>query len=348
MQRDPPLQVDSRGATLHGPPVERSPSVEEQRRTAALLRQARAAEVAEHARAAHRAGRIAAAVAVTLALGKVIAGQLGHSVAVTASAVDSLMDVLASSANAVAIRLAHAEPDRDHPFGHAKIEAVAVAAQGLLIGGSGVYLLVEGVRRTLAPQPLQLASVTLGTMLAATLVTTALVLYMGRVAERTGSGAVKADALHYRTDIGANLAVLAGVAFVYASGVERVDGLLSIGVAGYVLLSAGGLLRTGVRDLLDTAAPEDRLRAIEDVLRSLEEQGTILGHHGLRTRTAGRTLFVEIHAEMPDEMPLREAHERGDAVRDAITRADPDAHVLVHVDVERDEADPDEGGPPPA
>ena len=97
-----------------------------------------------------------------------------------------------------------------------------------------------------------------GAMIAATLATTALVLYLGRVAKRTGSGAVRADALHYRTDIGANLAVLAGVGLAYVTGIQRIDGLLSIGVAAYVLLSAGGLLRTGMRDLLDTAAPEER------------------------------------------------------------------------------------------
>ena len=305
--------------------------------SARTVRARRAEEVREHARAAHRAGRVAAAVAASLAIGKLVAGQLGHSAAVTASAVDSLMDVFASSANAVAIRMAHADPDAGHPFGHAKIEALAIAAQGLLIGGSGVYLLVEGVRRVIAPEPLRYAALTLGTMVAATIVTIALVVYMGRVARRTGSNAVRADALHYRTDIGANLAVLVGVAVAYGLGLSRLDGVLSVGVAGYVLFSAGTLLRTGLRDLLDAAAPGERLEAIEEVLRGLVEGGRIEGYHGLKTRTAGRTLFVEVHVELSGEMPLREAHERGNAVRDAIQVADVDAQVLVHVDVERDE-----------
>jgi ferrous-iron efflux pump FieF len=303
-------------------------------------RQRRASEVAAHARAAHSAGRAAAVVAAGLAAGKLLAGQLGHSAAVTASAVDSLMDVFASSANAIAIRLAHAEPDRGHPFGHAKIEALAIAAQGLLIGGSGVYLLAEGVRRVIRPEPLQLAAVTLGTMLASTLVTIALVLYLGRVSKRTGSVAIKADAIHYRTDIGANLAVLGGVAIAYATAIERIDGVLSIGVAAYVLASAARLLRDGVRDLLDTTAPDERLRGIADAIDALVERGTIDGYHGLRTRTAGRTLFVEVHIELPGEMRLAEAHARGNQVRDAIIRADPDAQVLTHIDIERDEPEP--------
>ncbi|WP_437641995.1 cation diffusion facilitator family transporter [Sorangium sp. So ce854] len=289
------------------------------------------------ARAALRAGRIAAATAGGLALGKLVAGQLGHSMAVTASAVDSLTDLFASSANALAIQLAHAAPDRSHPFGHAKIETLATAGQGLLIGGSGVYLLVEGVRRLLAPEPLRLAAVTLGAMAAAALVTTALVAYLGRVAARTGSTAIQADAVHYRTDIAANIAVFAGVAVTYATGFTRVDGVLSIAVAVYILASAGSLLRLGVRDLIDTSAPEDRVRAIEAALDAMRAAGEILGYHALRTRVAGHTLFVDVHIELPGDLRLARAHARSDRARDAILAVEPDAEVLVHIDVERDE-----------
>ncbi|XXX82646.1 cation diffusion facilitator family transporter [Sorangium sp. So ce134] len=289
------------------------------------------------ARAALRAGRIAALTAGGLALGKLVAGQLGHSMAVTASAVDSLMDLFASSANALAIQLAHAAPDRSHPFGHAKIETLATAGQGLLIGGSGVYLLIEGIRRLLSPQPLRLAAVTLGAMAAAALVTAALVAYLGRVAARTGSSAIQADAVHYRTDIAANVAVLLGVALTYATGLSRLDGLLSIAVAAYVLASAGALLRLGVRDLIDTSAPEERVAAIEAALDAMRARGELLGHHGLRTRVAGRTLFVDVHIELPGDMRLARAHATGDRARDAILAVEPDAEVLVHIDVERDE-----------
>lgn len=287
--------------------------------------------------AAQRAGRTAALVAATLALGKLIAGQLGHSTAVTASAVDSLMDIFASSANALAIRAAHAGPDEGHPFGHAKIEALATAGQGLLIGGSGVYILVEGVRRMIQPVALRLATVTIGTMIASTIITFALVTYLLRIAKKTQSTAIEGDAIHYRTDIGANLAVLFGVILTYVTGIARIDGVLSILVAGYILFSALGLLRTGVRDLIDTRASPERLDALDGVLRGLVERRVIHGFHGVKTRTAGRVLFVEVHIELPPEMPIREAHARGNRVRDAILVIEEDAQVLVHIDVEKDE-----------
>lgn len=295
-----------------------------------------AAERDARSLAAQHAGRTAALVAASLALGKLIAGQLGHSAAVTASAVDSLMDIFASSANALAIRAAHAGPDEGHPFGHAKIEALATAGQGLLIGGSGVYILIEGARRVIHPVALRLATVTVGTMVASTLITVALVTYLTRIARRTQSTAIEGDAIHYRTDIGANLAVLAGVALTYVTGIERIDGVLSILVAGYVLISALGLLRTGVRDLLDHRASRERLDALDGVLKGLVERQVIKGFHGVRTRTAGRVLFVEIHIELPPEMPIREAHARGNRVRDAVLAIEEDAQVLVHIDVERE------------
>ncbi|MFO0762696.1 MAG: cation diffusion facilitator family transporter [Byssovorax sp.] len=300
---------------------------------------AHAAELEKHMLSAHRAGRIAATVAASLAVGKLLAGQLGHSVAVTASAVDSLMDVFASSANALAIRAAYARPDRHHPFGHAKIEALTTAGQGLLIGGSGIYLLIEGFRRLITPEPLVLATVTLGTMIASTVITAALVTYLDRIGKKTGSSAVKGDSLHYRTDIGANLAVLAGVAITYATGITRFDGALSILVAIYIFASAIHLLRTGVRDLIDAGAPEERVLALRHALDAMISSGPLLGYHLLRTRMAGRVMFIELHIELPGALPLREAHALGNQVRDALVAIEHDAQVLIHIDSERDEDD---------
>jgi ferrous-iron efflux pump FieF len=128
-----------------------------------------------------------------------------------------------------------------------------------------------------------------------------------------------------------------GVAVTYATGFTRVDGVLSIAVAVYILTSAGALLRLGVRDLIDSRAPEERVRAIEAALHALRAVGEILGHHALRTRVAGHTLFVDVHIELPGDISLARAHATGDRARDASLAVEPDAEVLVHIDVDRDE-----------
>lgn len=295
------------------------------------------AAATENASSASRAGKVAVAVALTLAVGKLVAGLLGNSAAVLASAVDSLMDVFASSANTFAIHLSRAEPDRDHAFGHAKFEALATAGQGLLIGGSAVYIVVEGFHRLLSPQPLRLASVTLGAMGASALCTLLLVAYMKGVAKRTRSKALAADAVHYQTDVWANVAVLAGVGVTYWTGITRIDGALSLLVGAYVFWSAISLLRAGAAELVDASASPEQVAAIEALLDGLIGAGTIEGYHELRTRVAGRMTFVDVHIELPGDMPLAQAHGISDHVLTRLRDELGEADVLIHLDAERDQ-----------
>jgi len=276
-------------------------------------------------------------VAAILALGKLVAGIAGNSAAVMASAVDSLMDVFVSSVNTLAIHLSEEEPDREHAFGHAKFEALATAAQGLLVGGSAIYLLIEGFQRVLHPKSLRLAAVTLGAMAASAAITLALVVFLKRTARRSGSKALAGDALHYETDVWANVAVLAGVGLTYWSGIDRIDGALSILVAGYVLWSALRLLRSGVGELLDVSASPQQVEAIEGVLAQQMGDEVIQGYHQLRTRAAGRMVFVDVHIELPPDMRLALAHDIGDRVQLAIRAVLGDSDVLIHLDTEKDQ-----------
>lgn len=290
-------------------------------------------------RLAWRAGVVAAATAGLLAVSKLTAGILGHSAAITASAFDSAIDLLASATNALAIHFAGAKADREHPYGHGKIEALATSLQGLLILGTAIYLLYQGVVRTVSPEPLRHVGLTLGVMSAVTLVNIALVIYMRRTAKRAGSPALMADSVHYATDIGQNLAVLAGIGAAALFGYERLDGVLTVFVAAIVAKAGISVLRPAINELIDVRGTADQLAALEGELEALTERGVIDAHHGLRTRVSGHTLFVEVHIELPGDMLLRRAHRIGDHVRDALCRRVPEAEVLVHIDAERDEAD---------
>lgn len=282
-----------------------------------------------------RAARAAITVAVSLAIAKVITGLVVNSVAVLASAVDSLLDVFASTVNLVAIRIAHAPADDDHRFGHAKAEALATAAQALLIGGSAAYLLVEGGRRVFAPQAFNQPSIGLVVMGVAALASAVLVAYMRRVARATASSALLADATHYQTDVLANLAVLAGVALGWLAGITWIDGVLTIAVAFYVGASAFSLLRGATKVLMDAEIPDEERRRIVAVIEGFRDR--VGGFHGLRTRSAGRRVFVEVHLELDADISLRAAHDVGLEVEHGIRGVLPSAHVLVHLDFEKDE-----------
>lgn len=279
-------------------------------------------------------------MALSLAIAKLVTGLVVNSMAVIASSVDSLLDLVASSVNLVAIRVALAPPDDDHGFGHAKAEALATALQAFLIGGSSVYLLVEGTRRILSPEAMRRPEMGLAVMGISALASAMLVLYMRRVARETGSTALRADSTHYSTDVLANLAVLVGVAVSWWSGIRRVDGLLTIGVALYVGASAAGLLREATRVLMDEEIPPADRARVEAVLREHVDEGVLTGWHALRTRLAGRSVFVEVHLEMDGALPLESAHSRGDDIMARIKGVLPNAQVTVHLDAEHDEPQP--------
>jgi ferrous-iron efflux pump FieF len=288
-------------------------------------------------RLAWRAGVVAAATAGVLAIAKLTAGVLGHSAAVTASALDSAIDLVASATNALAIHFAGAKADREHPYGHGKIEALATSLQGLLIVGTAIYLVYRGIARVVSPEPLRLLGLTLGVMGAVTVVNVALVVYMRRTARRAGSSALMADSVHYSTDIGQNLAVLLGLGAAALFGLHRLDGVLTLFVAALVIHAGIAVLRPAINELIDVRGDRDQIEALEAELTALRERGLIDAHHGLRTRVSGRTLFVEVHIELSGDMILRRAHRIGDTVRDALVARVPEAEVLVHIDVEHDE-----------
>lgn len=297
---------------------------------------------AEARRAAllRRATRVAVAVAATLAISKLVTGLVVNSMAVIASSVDSLLDLVASTVNLVAIRVALQPPDADHGFGHAKAEGLATALQSLLIGGSSVYLLVEGTRRIISPEAMRRPVMGLVVMAFSAIASAMLVAYMRRIAKQTGSTALHADSTHYATDVLANVAVLAGVGAVWWTGTRRIDGLLTLGVALYVGWSALSLLREATRVLMDEEIPLAEKARVESALQVFVDSAEIEGWHGLRTRTAGRAMFLEVHLEMDGGLLLQVAHDRGDRVQAAIQQVLPSAQVLVHLDAERDEPGP--------
>lgn len=294
---------------------------------------------AEHARERRlrRVTRVAVAVAGALALGKATAGLAVNSMAVLASSVDSLLDLLASTVNLLAIGIALQPPDANHGFGHAKAESLATALQSLLIGGSAIYLLIEGTRRILVPEAMRRPVIGLAAMAVSAVASAILVVYMRRVARETSSPAIRADSTHYATDVLANLAVLAGVAAAAWTGARPLDGILTIGVALYVGASALTLLREATRVLMDEEVPAEMRRSVESALKALVDDRSIRDWHGLRTRSAGRGSFVEVHLEMDGDLPLQEAHARGDRAMAEIQKVLPRSQVLVHLDVERDE-----------
>ena len=282
----------------------------------------------QNARLLRLASNASVATAVVLILVKAGAWVLTDSVALLASLVDSMMDSAASLINLLAIRYALVPADDEHRFGHGKAEALAGLGQATFIAGSALFLLLEAVNRLLHPEPIEAVGVGIGVMVFAILATLVLLGIQRRVIRLTGSTAIKADALHYATDLVTNLSTIAALTLAVL-GWHGADPLFALAIAGYILYSAFDIGREAVELLMDRELPDDMRERIRALAYARPE---VLGVHDLRTRQAGHQYFVQLHVELKDDLPLREAHAAADAVEESIRRAFPNAEVIVHQD----------------
>ena len=282
-----------------------------------------------HARLMRAATYASTSVAVTLILAKTFAWVMTDSVSVMSSLIDSLLDVAASLVNLLAVRHALTPADREHRFGHGKAEPLAGLAQAAFITGSAVLLSLEAVHRLAQPQAVTHGDIGIVIMVASMVVTVLLVTFQRHVVKVTGSVAIGADALHYRSDIILNGSVILSIVLSARLGWPALDPLFGLAIAAYVLYSAWTIIQASLDRLMDRELPDgDRQRIREIALRNPE----IRSVHDLRTRSSGPDVFIQIHLEMDGDMTLQRSHEIADDVERTILDAFPNAEVIIHQD----------------
>ncbi|WP_313115995.1 cation diffusion facilitator family transporter [Ectopseudomonas guguanensis] len=283
---------------------------------------------APHARLMRLATRAALTVALTLVLAKAIAWWLSGSVSLLAGLTDSLLDSAASLINLIAVHFALRPADEDHRYGHGKAEALAGLGQALFIGVSAILIGLQGIERLQAPQPLEAEGLGIAVMLLSLALTVTLLLFQRKVVRETGSTAIHADSLHYRSDILLNGSILLAL-LLTRFGWQQMDALFAIGIAFYIFWSAISIVRGAIGVLMDEELPGEVSTRMHELACAVPG---VLGAHDLRTRVSGTRWFVQLHLELPGEMSLSEAHRHCVAVEQAIRQHYPQAEVLVHAD----------------
>lgn len=282
----------------------------------------------EYARLMRRASAAALATAILLALSKAVAWWLSGSVSLLGGLTDSLLDGAASLLNLLAVHYSLRPADDDHRYGHGKAEALAGLGQAAFICVSAILVGVQGIDRLLHPQPLGAQGVGIAVMVFSLAMTALLLSYQRHVVKVTGSTAIRADSLHYRSDLLLNASIL--LALVLAGlGWERTDALFGIGIAFYIFWSVVSIVRQAGAVLMDT---ELSTEISEHMQQLVNEVPGVHGCHDFRTRISGTRWFVQMHLELPGELPLSQAHDVCVAAEQAISTRYPQAEVLVHAD----------------
>jgi cation diffusion facilitator family transporter len=283
---------------------------------------------AEHSRLLRLATRASLAVAVTLIIAKSVAWWISGSVSLLAGLTDSLLDGAASFLNLLAVHYSLRPADDDHRYGHGKAEALSGMAQALFIAVSGVLIAFQAVERIQNPQPLGAPLVGMLVMVFSIVLTLALLGLQHKVVRATGSAAIRADSLHYRSDLLLNASILLALTLAWY-GWQQLDAYFGLAIAVYILWSAVHIARETVSVLMDQELPSDVSAQMLELARGVPG---VLGAHDLRTRISGTHWFVQLHLELPGTLTLSVAHGLCDQVADAIHQRYPKAEVLVHAD----------------
>ncbi len=275
------------------------------------------------------AAATAVVVAVFLIAIKAVAFAVSGSVAVLGSLVDSTLDAFASVVNLFAVRHSLEPADKEHRFGHGKVEALAGLGQSAFISGSAAILLFESASRFWRPVAVESGLFAIGVIVVATACTLGLVLFQRYVVQKTGSLAINADSLHYKGDLLMNISVIVALILTTQFNVGLIDAIFGVGIAFYILWSAIRIFRNAYDQLMDRElADEDR-----DKIKSLAlAHGSVRNLHDLRTRASGLQVFIQMHLELDPNISLLEAHTISDEVERSIQQAFPDAEILIHQD----------------
>ncbi|MCF6216576.1 MAG: cation diffusion facilitator family transporter [Emcibacter sp.] len=278
-----------------------------------------------------RAANAAVAVAFTLILIKSWAYNSSGAVSMLGSLLDSVMDILASLVNLVAIRFAVVPADDDHRFGHGKAEAIAGLVQAMVVSLSALFLMVEAVKKLMNPEPIVKADESIVIIIIAIILTVALVGYQRYVIRKTGSIAIAADNLHYSGDILMNFGVLTALFLGGYMQLYYADPIIGVMVAFYLVYNVKQIAYTSIDMLMDREMDDRDKTRIIDIIKTHPE---VHGVHDMKTRKSGFNLFIQFHMEMDGAISLSEAHRICDDVEAEIMAEFKEAEVLIHADPE--------------
>ena len=279
---------------------------------------------------ASRAAGLSFSSNFTLMLLKLVVGLYTGSIAILSDALDSAEDTVASSFAFITVRLSARPADVEHPYGHGKAESLAAGAQALLIGGGGVFIMYQAVRRLVVGQ----ADIVLGpglvTMFATALANLGIVLFVSRAARATGSLALTSETRHLRTNIAQAVAVIVGLAMVGLTGRNLFDPLVALILAAYIFWTALRIFQSALVEIMDVSLPARELDIIEDSILRFRPQ--IAGYHHLRTRRSGRERYIELHLVVDPRKSVEEVHDICDRIEEEVVRRLPGAVVTIHME----------------
>ena len=290
----------------------------------------------ERAKKIYRVTLVGALANVLLLVFKFVAGILAHSSAMIADAVHSLSDFATDIIVFIFVRISGKPKDESHDYGHGKYETLASTIIGIALVAVSVGIIWSGTAKTyrcLCGEGLEKpGAIAFWAAVVSIFVKEIVFRYTDFWGRRLESGAVRANALHHRSDALSSIGTAAGIGLAILLGDKWVvlDPIASVVVGVFILKLSLVLLKRGVDELMERSLPEETEREILEIAASFEG---VVEPHDLRTRRIGRYSAIELHILMDGSVPLKTAHDRATDIESALRqRFGDETHIAIHVE----------------
>ena len=279
---------------------------------------------------------------------KIAAGAITGSIAILTEAIHSAVDLVASVIAWISVRKADEPADREHPYGHEKVENLAAAIEGMLILVGAGIIIYEATRRLVSGAEIESLGVGLAVVGFSALANVVVSTFLYRRAKVLGSPALEGDAAHLRTDAMTSFGVFAGLLLVEITGETAFDAIAALIVAVAIVVAGLRILTRSSRVLVDESPPEAELDRVEAAIAAARQTAPeIAGYHKLRGRRVGVGSYIDLHLQFRQGTTLEDAHAAAHRVREAIQAEIAHCEVLIHVEPEGSVRPPEEAGSGP-
>ena len=263
----------------------------------------------------------------TLVALKLAVGTVMGSVAVMSEAIHSGLDLVAALIARYSVKRSAEPADKEHHFGHGKFENLSGMIEGALILVAATWIMYEATRRLVGMNEVEMLEAGMAVMAISAILNFVVSRKLMRVAKKTDSLALEADAYHLTTDIWTSLGVFVALGLIEITGFRLLDPAIAIVVAAFIVRAALDITRRSTEGLLDKSLPESEHKAIERIMD--EHHGEFVSYHGLRTRKAGSERHIDLHVVVPKSWSVQKADQLAQHLESDIRSEFPRGVVMI-------------------
>jgi len=276
-------------------------------------------------------------LSVLIFLLKFLAYYITGSVAIYSDAMESIVNIFSALLALIGTKIALKPSDREHPYGHTKVEYLVAILEGLFVLLASFSIIYKAYQSFLHPKSLESLDKGIFLILLASSINALLSLKIYRQGKKEASPILLSHATHLFTDILTTLGVSGGILLATIFKFWFLDPLLAILMGLNILYLGFKVIREAANSLLDVSLCHEKVEDIKKIIKETIAESSIkeADYHNFKSRKAGRQGFVEFHLNVPENTTVKEAHDLCDLIEERVKKAHPEIHLTVHIEPQK-------------